>query len=119
MNDSGTAEAQLPEELQGWNWGAFLLGPIWAIGNRVWIGLAGFVILLLPTQLLLPGLLGFVAFSALLAAKGNEWAWKARHWESPEHFDAVQKSWLRWGVSIQAVVVAIVIVQLSTGSAGA
>jgi hypothetical protein len=25
--------------LQKWNWGAFLLGPIWALVNQVWVGL--------------------------------------------------------------------------------
>lgn len=27
----------------GFNWGAFALGPIWLLANRLWLGLAGYV----------------------------------------------------------------------------
>jgi hypothetical protein len=30
-----------------WNWGAFLLGPIWALSNQVWIGLIAWLPILL------------------------------------------------------------------------
>ena len=36
-NDSGSPDAVLPEELRGFNWGAFLLGPAWGIGNGIWV----------------------------------------------------------------------------------
>jgi hypothetical protein len=33
---SGTSNTGLAKK---WNWGAFLLGPLWALINKVWIGL--------------------------------------------------------------------------------
>ena len=39
INNSGQPGAQLPAELQGLNFGAFLLNWIWAIGHNYWLGL--------------------------------------------------------------------------------
>ena len=76
----------VPDEIKGWNWGAFFLPHIWSISNQVWIGLIAF----LP---LIGTLMGFA-----LAAKGNEWAWKSRRWSSIEQFKNHQKSWTKWGL---------------------
>ncbi len=57
---------------------------IWGLVNHVWIS---FVILILP------GIWNFV-----LGAKGNEWAWKARQWDSPEAFKEHQKKWKPWAI---------------------
>jgi hypothetical protein len=38
VNTSGQPGAVLPAELQGWNWGGFLLGWIWSIGHSAWLG---------------------------------------------------------------------------------
>jgi hypothetical protein len=71
----------VPEEVKGWNWGAFFLHFIWGIGNRTYIGFLGMVPFL---NIFMMPILGF---------KGNEWAWKNGEWESIEHFKAVQKKW--------------------------
>ena len=64
-NTSGQGSASVvPAEITGWNWGAFLLNWIWAIGNRVWIGLLGLVF--------------GIIMAIILGAKGNEWAWQSR-----------------------------------------
>lgn len=78
----------LPAELGGWNWGAFLLSWIWAIGNQVWLGLLALVPLG-PLPLIIAIFLGI---------KGNELAWNARKFESVEQFKAVQSAWAKWGV---------------------
>ena len=64
-NSSGNGGgARIPEEIERWNWGAFFWTWIWAVFNRVWLGLAA----LLPVgNLIMPFVLG---------AKGNEWAWR-------------------------------------------
>ncbi|HEY9782926.1 MAG TPA: serine/threonine-protein kinase [Leptolyngbyaceae cyanobacterium] len=80
----------VPEEIQGWNWGAFLLTPFWLVSNRVWIGIFAFV-----------PIIG-VWMAIALGIKGNEWAWKSRKWESIESFQAYQKRW-----AIAAVVTGI------------
>jgi hypothetical protein len=74
------------DQLKGWNWGAFMFSWIWGLVNHVWIS---FVILILP------GIWNFV-----LGAKGNEWAWKAKQWESIEAFKKHQKAWKPWAILI-------------------
>ncbi|WP_341528713.1 serine/threonine-protein kinase [Nostoc sp. UHCC 0302] len=80
----------VPEEILGWNWGAFLLPWMWLWTNQVWFGLFCFV----PQ-------IGWVMAIAL-GAKGNEWAWKSREWRSIEHFKAHQRGWAIAGVLIGA-----------------
>lgn len=80
----------VPEEILGWNWGAFLLPWLWLWTNQVWIGLFCFV----PQ-------IGWV-MSIGLGAKGNEWAWKSRRWNSIEQFKAHQRGWAIAGVLVGA-----------------
>lgn len=91
QNTSGQGKtALIPSEIKGWNWGAFLLGPIWGIFNRVWVSL----LILIPVPLL--GLI----FSFILGAKGNEWAWQSKKWESLKQFHETQRKWMYWGIVI-------------------
>ncbi|MBT8379555.1 MAG: ribonuclease G [Ignavibacteria bacterium] len=86
-NNSGKGKTvKLPSELSGWNWGAFFLSWIWGIGNNTWIALLTFV--------------PFVNFVMIfiLGAKGNEWAWQNKRWDSFDHFIKVQKLWAIWGL---------------------
>ena len=93
-NTSGMGESTTyPPGIKGWSWGAFLLGWIWAIGNKTWIGLLALV-----------PYVGFV-MSIVLGIKGREWAWKNKRWESVEHFNRVQKLWTIWGLVIVLVIV--------------
>lgn len=85
INNSGHGNlfdlSPVPDEIKGWNWGAFLMPYFWPFSNHVWIGLLCFV----PQV----GLLMAIA----LGSKGNEWAWKSRKWRSIEHFKAHQRGW--------------------------
>jgi hypothetical protein len=74
------------DQLRGWNWGAFMFSWIWGIFNRVWLSFLVFI----------PGLGTIWAF--VLGAKGNEWAWKAKHWESMDAFKRHQKAWKPWAI---------------------
>ncbi|MCJ7808381.1 MAG: leucine-rich repeat domain-containing protein, partial [Dehalococcoidia bacterium] len=88
-NTSGQGKlAKIPIEIRGWNWGAFFLNWIWGVGNSVWIAL----LCLIP----------FVSFIMrfVLGAKGNEWAWQNRKWDSIEHFKRTQRKWGWWGLGI-------------------
>jgi hypothetical protein len=76
----------VPEEIKGWNWGAFLLSAFWPFTNRVWIGLLCWA----------PQAGWMMAF--VLGAKGNEWAWKSRRWRSIEQFKAHQRGWAIAGI---------------------
>lgn len=76
----------IPPGIKGWSWGAFLWNWIWAIFNNTWIGLLA----------LIPGVNIVMIF--VLGAKGREWAWKNKKWDSVEHFNRVQRKWSLWGV---------------------
>jgi len=82
----------MPAEIKRWNWGAFLLSWIWAIGNNVWLGLLAF----------LPYL--WLPMAILLGAKGNEWAWETGRYTDLESFKKRQNNWTKAGFIVLAVV---------------
>ncbi|HEY8598869.1 MAG TPA: hypothetical protein VIL85_10595 [Thermomicrobiales bacterium] len=86
-NSSGQGStAAVPAEVQGLNWGAFLLNWIWGIGNNTWLALLCFV----------PFINIIMAFALLF--KGNEWAWQNKQWDSVEHFKTTQRKWAMAGL---------------------
>ncbi len=98
-NTSGQGEqTTLPPELAGWNWGAFLLNWIWGIGNNSFLTFLMFV----PcVNIVVPFICG---------AKGNEWAWKNKRWESIEEFRRIQKKWAMAGLIIIAAAIVLICV---------
>jgi len=97
-NTSGQGSlAVVPAEIKGWNWGAFLLGWIWGIGNSVWISFLEFV----------PYIGWIMAF--VLGVKGSEWAWRYKKWDSIEHFKQTQLTWTKWGIGVVAGSIVLVI----------
>jgi len=91
-NTSGQGkEAIFPEELKGFNTGAFLMNWIWGIGNKVWISLLA----LIPYV--------NIVIAIILGVKGNEWAWRNKQWESIERFKKVQRTWMWVGIAILIV----------------
>lgn len=105
-------DSRIPSELRGWNWPAFLLGPIWGVGHRIWWTAIGFLAL---APLVYAGprqaaLLFWLAMMLFLGFRGNELAWRARRWESVEKFMAAQQRWGVWAVAaIAALVVGMVV----------
>lgn len=92
----------IPPGIKGWSWGAFLWNWIWAIFNNTWIGLLA----------LIPGVNLVMIF--VLGAKGREWAWKNKKWDSVEHFNRVQRKWSLWGIWL--VVIGFVLALLVTAA---
>ncbi|MEH2349615.1 MAG: serine/threonine-protein kinase [Nostoc sp.] len=92
INNSGCGinnqNETVPEEILGWNWGAFLMPWFWMWPNQVWCGIFCFV----------PQISGLMSIA--LGAKGNEWAWKSRRWSSIEQFKAHQRGWAIAGILI-------------------
>lgn len=93
--DSGNLPAflrddiKVPDEIKGFNWAAFFLGPIWVIGNNV--SLAFLIIYLIPF-----GRGWFhLAYSLGLGFEANKLAWKSKNWKSIEAFKQNQKRWNR------------------------
>lgn len=100
MRDIGNTSGQgsmavVPPEIDGWNWGAFLLNWIWGIGNNTFIALLVFV-----------PFIGFV-MPFVLGAKGSAWAWKNKRWDSVGHFMAVQRKWAKWAVIVYLLFIAL------------
>ncbi|MDO5610948.1 MAG: cytochrome c oxidase assembly factor Coa1 family protein [Pseudomonadota bacterium] len=88
-NTSGQgAGTPLPEELRGWNWGAFFLNWVWGLFN----GTPRALLSLIP-------LIGLI-MPFVLGAKGNQWAWQHRRWESIEAFKKAQRLWAIAGAII-------------------
>ena len=93
VNNSGYglhSKEPVPYEIQEWNWGAFFIPWLWFLTNQVWYGIAFFI----------PYIGWMIAF--LFGAKGNEWAWKSRRWESVEHFKDHQRAWAIAGIMFGA-----------------
>ena len=86
MNTSGMGKLYpTPDGVRGWSWGAFSLTWIWAVSNKTWIGLLSFV-----------PFIGLI-MRFVLGARGREWAWQNKRWDSVEHFNRVQRRWSLWG----------------------
>ncbi len=95
-NTSGQGSlAVIPQEIRGWNWGAFILTWLWGISNKVWISLLSAI-----------PYVG-VIMAIMLGVKGNEWAWRNKRWDSIQHFKSTQKKWSIAGVVILAIGLAI------------
>jgi serine/threonine protein kinase len=94
----------IPPEIQGWNWGAFLISPLWCLTNQVWIGLISWIPYLgLP----MPFILG---------AKGNVWAWRSRQWRSIQDFKAHQKAWAKAAIIIYSSFAALFVLLAFIGA---
>lgn len=79
--DSPPPPRDVPLEIKGWNWGAFLLNLIWGL----WHNLPQAFLMLVPgVNLVMAVVLGF---------KGNEWAWQRKPWASVAQFKAAQRKW--------------------------
>lgn len=76
------APGEVPAKAKGWSWAAFLWGPIWAIGNKIWWGLLTLVPLV------------NIIFIFILAAKGKKQSWEKGKWRDIDHFVKVQKRWV-------------------------
>jgi hypothetical protein len=88
-NSSGKGPAAIvPAEVDRWNWGAFLLPVIWAIGNNT---------LRAPLTLVPP----------LGGAMGSAAAWRYNKWDSVEQFKAVQHKWTRWALVLHAALLVL------------
>lgn len=88
----------VPQEIIGWNWGAFFFTWLWGVCNGVWISLLA---LLGPLSLIMAIILGI---------KGNEWAWQNRKFASVEDFKKTQRTWAIWGLVLFLIGIAISVI---------
>lgn len=98
----------VPDGVRGFSWGAFVLGPFWSIGNRVWVGLWALV----------PGLGQLV--SVWLGFHGRELAWQRGRWADVQSFQAAQRKWsIAAAVALPLLVAGLVALALAVRSQGA
>ncbi|MCT8388727.1 ribonuclease G [Leuconostoc holzapfelii] len=91
MDENGKV---VPEEIRGWNWGAFIYNIFWGIGNKTY----------LPLLCLIPVFNLFWIF--VCGFKGNEWAWQKGDYQDVATFKAVQATWNRAGL-VQFIIAVI------------
>jgi|GEM_PF-1577420 len=113
VNNSGCGKVfdqsvKVPQEICGWNWGAFWLPGLWCLSNQVWIGLIAWVDLSFITLPLTLGLTWPIV-GVVLGIKGNEWAWKSRHWKSIKDFQNHQRGWALVSWLIISILVGLVL----------
>lgn len=83
--------AEIPPELDRWNWGAFFLNWIWGVGNSTWIALLA----LLPVV--------NIFMMIVLGLRGSRWAWRKRAWRSVDHFRRSQRAWAIAGLAVWVI----------------
>ena len=120
-NDSGSGDnAVLPLELSKFNWGACFLAPLWGVAHNAKyknIVLGVFIASIIFAKVQFLGsflMLAVIAFMFFYLVKGNEFAWKGRHFEDTAHFKYVQEIWFKWGIAA-FILGALLIIQFILG----
>ena len=101
-NTSGQGEkAVVPASVSSqFNWGVFLLGWIWGLGNKVYLPLICILIAFIP----IAGPIVCFGLGIWFGIKGNEWAWRNKHFESEAAFHENQKLWVKIGLGVYALI---------------
>lgn len=100
----GASSRAIDAELKRWNWGAFLLGWLWAAFHRIYWPIfliaAGFINIIISLVLPLIGLigsfligLGTLAINIYLGLNGSRMAWDLGCYDSLQHFKDKELKW--------------------------
>jgi len=131
-NTSGQGKnAIVPKEIKGWNIGAFILTWIWGLCHHIllssyvfvicvgivilniilgsfnpnnWFKLTIFPIILFPIFPIVN-----LGLAIILAVKGNEWAWRAQHYDSIKAFKTREKKWAFSAILIMLLIILFII----------
>lgn len=90
-----------PKKINCFNWGACILSPIWGLCNNTPIACLGVLLAFIP----MIGWMLALLFSLYCGAKGNEWAWANKEWQSLEQFHSVQRKWALWAWAIEIALI--------------
>jgi hypothetical protein len=99
------------DELDKWNWGAFLWGAIWALGHRLW----GKGILALVVTIITLGLAGLV-FQIWFALKGNRMIWERGGYSTREELRQKERKWAWAYLWVTLAWVALYVLVIAVGS---
>ena len=92
----GTSRLEAVPTIHNFNWGAFFLTWIWAIGNRSFDRITGWLLVLCIVPYIGP--LSALALMVYCGKTGNRRSWENKQWESIGHFERVQRRWAIAGV---------------------
>lgn len=76
---------ETPQEVRGWNWGAFCFSVVWGLGNKVYW----------PLLCLVPFF--NIIWVFVCGINGNRWLWQTNQYQDVATFKAVQETWNRAG----------------------
>lgn len=98
IDDEISTEAQIDKEMKKFNWGAFLLGWIWGVGNSTYNSFVYTDIILtvlgfMPIKIPFLGLVS-LGLHIYMGIKGNEWALENKEWLNLAQFTETQKKWV-------------------------
>ncbi len=82
----------VPEDIKGWNMGAFMQPVVWGIANEVYESL-WFLTVIIPFI----GWLAAFAIMIWMGINGNELAYKKKKWDTTDDFKKCQNTWNRAG----------------------
>lgn len=103
LKESSWEPENIPREIGGWNWGAFLLAPLWVIAMRRlgWFTFLACCCVLLQLGFVETSILGvglYVVSILVLGFAGNKLAWCTRSWSSVSAFKSTQAKWSNVGI---------------------
>jgi len=94
---NGSVQKELPSEAQSFNWGAFFLTWIWAIGNRSIDGVTAVLFVLCIVPFL--GVASAITLAIYSGVTGSKRAWQKKNWTNLDHFQRVQRRWAVVGLA--------------------
>ena len=103
QNTTTYIDKNMPNELQDFNWGAFLLTFIWGFKYKAWITFCAIPLILIQLPLGLNWLL-LIIFQFYCGYYGNKWAYKHKWWQKPSDFNKEQTKWAIASVSISILI---------------
>lgn len=92
-----------PKTINGFNWGAFLLTPVWGLFNNTPIACFCIILYLIPYL----GILLGIVFSIYCGIQGNVWDWENKEWKDHFHFHETQRKWAIAGLITYIIIIAV------------
>lgn len=121
VEEKDTEEIDIGKELKKFNFGAFALGPVWAIFNGalasygLWFILSIICITLLkhiPFFGFIFIVIGGIGIPVYVGLKGNEWAWYGKKWDDIKAFNKTQINWATGGAIVFVICIISIFVAI-------
>ena len=94
--ENAFSQAEIDQETQKWNWGAFFCTWIWAVYHKLYWPLAIVVVGCIPYL----GQVAVLVLSVYLGYTGSEKAWNSGRYDTFEAYKSAQKKWAIAGIVV-------------------